>query len=244
MLLACSSPSSAYGQDPWRSTWAGAIVTEDSWLSYAGATAAPFGRIHDNGWRIRLVTGHGEFDYCELNGPGRDCLAGEIYRGRASFADILGGYLHRFGPLTVSAYLGFAVVTNDLDENSPQRSDKAAGTDIGPKLALELWYDPGGTTWFSINASGSTAHDTYAATSRTAFRLLPQLSVGTEISLHGNVLDLDDRAGILARLYARSGPFLRYTWGNSEISLSGGISGELNRGATSPYGSLTWATKF
>lgn len=247
LLLAHADPALAEDErnDPWRIAWAGGIATEDSWLLYSGATTAPFGPIDSNGVRIRATSGHGEYDYCGTYAFRGDCHHAGTYRGRATFSDVLVGYHQNLGPLTAKAFLGVSRIDNDLDPHSPQYKDVASGVEWGPKLAVELWLDPGGSTWTSLNFSGTTAHDTYSVASRTAYRIMPQLDIGSELSLDGNGMNIEgSSAGAFARLYGRSGLFLRYTWDRSELTLSGGISGEVRDMMPEPYGSLAWAAKF
>lgn len=210
--------------------WAGADATPRSWLVYSGATIAPYGDMFRNGLRLRAASGYGEYSYTgERNALERS------YTARASFGDVLVGYLHRFGPLTAKAFVGASVIQHNVRPRDP--ANPVSGIAYGPKAVTELWCNMGEAMWSSLDMSWTSAHETYAARMRSGYRVFSGVSLGAEARVDGNELDKD----------ARSGLFVRYDWSGGEVSLAGGVSGrffEDARDMTNPYATLTWLMQF
>lgn len=205
------------GSGPSKEIWAGSDVTADSWSAYSGMTAALFGPLHADGWRVRAVGGYGAYAYVKH---------GTTIHGSTSFADVLIGYHRQVGPLTVKAFGGVASENHVL---SPLDLDNAVlGADLGAKAALETWLEIGSRNWAALDLSWSSVHGgNYAARARTGYRLRPDLSIGLEGAATGNA-EYDG---------GRAGTFLRYTWSSGE--LSAGVGGSIDRsGESSGYGTL------
>jgi hypothetical protein len=229
--------ASAGDAAPKATVWSGVIASDRSWVAFSGATAAPFGDLHRPGLRLRATGGVGGYTYCFRRSA---CTDQDNLRGRATFSDVLAGYTLQNGALTTAVFVGAAFVGHDLERPAPHM---ASGPQWGPKLAVELWYDNGGPFWVSINSSATTAHNTYSWRGRAGYRVMPDLAIGPEFTIDGNGLQFA-ALGANRDVLLRSGAFARYTWANSELSVSAGIAGGLSRAETSAYGSLTWATKF
>lgn len=226
-LLASAFASSAWAQqhvEPSHELWVGAHVAGDTWFAYTGGTTAPFGNLNENGFLLRAVGGHGEYHF-----RGRQRAAtGELqplkFEDSVTFTDALAGYRFQLGSLTATAFVGLAFVDHNV--SSPPGFDAAVtGAAWGPKAQVELWYETGGMSWVALNASYTTAHDTYSVGTRSGLRLgTSGFSVGTE-------LHIDNRtaAGLdLTGAYARGGGFIRYAWDLGEISVSGGVAVDLD----------------
>jgi len=227
-LLLVSLPASAQGwltdaleradgAEPSQEIWAGADVTANSWSAYSGLTAALFGPLQSDGWRVRAVGGYGAYAY-EKHGT--------TIHGNITFADILIGYHRQFGPLTVKGFGGIASENHVL---SPLDLDNAVlGADLGAKAALETWLEIGSRNWASLDLSWSSVHGgTYAARARAGYRIRPELSLGLEGAATGNA-EYDG---------GRAGTFVRYTWSSGEFSA--GVGGSIDRsGETGGYGTL------
>lgn len=212
---------------------------------FSGGTVAPFGGLNDDGWRLRAVLGYGRYSYSgrQLSPPGQRHLT---FSDHVAFADAMLGYQRQFGALTAKGFLGLAVV--DHDPSLPDTTANVSGSEFGPKLQVELWHDPGGINWTALNASYTTAHDTYALDLRSGFRLSDRFSVGTQLTIDNQASDAIGLKGA----YARGGAFLRYTWASGEFSVSGGVAVDLDDDPasmrvdtpTEPYAGVNWLTKF
>jgi len=238
---------------PWREVWIGADATPRSWLVYSGTTVVPFGGggIHDDGARLRIASGYGEYRWL-----GRDATpTGERARGSGHvlFTDILAGYLKRFGPLTAKAFAGVALSHHDVTGLSLAGApgltpDEApiSGLDVGVKVGVELWLNVGDAGWSSLDVNWSDAHDVFSARWRGGYRVMPNVSLGLEAIANGDHRrDLgtvvDDPS--LDGLNRRGGAFVRYDWTGGEVSLAGGASWRSDDGLE-PYATATWIKQF
>lgn len=210
-----------------REMWAGADVAARSWSAYSGATLAPFGSIASDGWRLRTVGGYGAYNYggsrerSGKSGP-------HLIRGTVSFLDVLVGYHHQFGPLTLKVFTGFSAANHQL---MPVDVDNSVwGLDHGFKSMLEAWLDMTERSWASLDLVWSSAHDAYASRLRFGFTIWPELSLGVEAGAAGSA-DYDHRRG---------GAFVRYTWESGEISAAGGpsLDGSMTAGAYGTFNAL------
>jgi hypothetical protein len=197
---------------PWREVWAGADVGSHVWLLYTGTTLSPFAGIHDEGLKLRVLSGYGGYSYEGLRrGPGN---VPELHKfsAESAFTDLLAGYLFRFGPLTAKAFAGVSAINHGIRPFDPE--NEVQGLDWGAKGVVELWLDVHPDWWVSLDTSFTTAHETFASRLRAAYRLQPELSLGLEAGFDANALDQGARAGL----------FLRYEWDGGEISASAGIT--------------------
>lgn len=234
------TPDTSKAEDPVVEIWTGVSATENTWLTYEGITWAPVGSLYSEGWRLRAVEGYGQYRYshaaaCKLDDycHGRS----QNYNGAILFVDALVGYQKHIGELTAHAWLGVSYIDHTI--RPFDSSNATIGPEIGIKGALELWYDPGGLYWFSLNGSFTTAHDTYAIHSRTGFRLSENWSAGPELALDATSIDTVDIDGA----FARSGAFVRYTWSGGELSASGGLARDVEASMT-PYATINLAVRF
>lgn len=247
-----------------REVWAGADISSNVWLAYSGVTVAPWSGVHDNGWRFRTAGGYGEYSYKKTpsDDPLLDGKRSLNPHARTYFADILVGYLQRFGELTAKAFVGASIISHEIAPLDPETV--AIGEEIGVKGVLELWLNIGDRGWGSLDLSWSSAHNTRAARGRIGYRVWPKLSLGLEgginVDAQGecrlgeasgsecvpNDGDPIERADLMD--YARGGAFARYEWERGEVSLSAGVLGDsfANRGEAeiSPYVTVNWLTQF
>jgi hypothetical protein len=119
----------------WRETWSGVDAAKDNWLIYSGVTVAPWGHIHEAGWRMRLAGGYGQYSYSGDRG-----IAGipqlQTFEAATYYGDALIGYQERYGPLTAKAFVGISYVTHRIAPFDPE--NLVYGGDFGVKGALEL----------------------------------------------------------------------------------------------------------
>lgn len=264
-LLAVIPAASAEEPSPrrWREVWAGADVSSNVWLVYSGVTVAPWSGIHDDGFRFRAAGGYGQYHY-EDKRLHAGAVRQDGFDADTSFADVLAGYLVRFGPLTVKGFAGVSFITHDIQPFDDETV--AIGPDWGPKGVLELWLNMGEKAWGSLDLAWSGAHDTRSARLRTGYRMMPQISAGLEAAINvdnqGECRMADDTAQGCRRNYeevkesdpkslldySRAGLFVRYEWAGGEISASAGLlRPEFDPAAVedlAPYGTVNWIMQF
>lgn len=235
---------------PWREVWIGADATKNTWLVYSGMTLSPFSHIHEDGLRVRFTAGYGQYDYSGFRRvadpnnchPVLGCLpVSRLFQFEAitQYADILVGYLKRFGELTAKVFIGAAYSSHQIGPRDPE--NEVQGDEWGVKGGIELWLNLGENAWTSLDTYYSTAHDTYSGRARFGYRILPTLSIGPEAGFNGHVVD--DQADDLAYSRGRAGFFARYEWAGGEISGAGGLSSDIDE-ETTPYVTLNWMTRF
>lgn len=242
-------------QPLWREVWAGADVSSNVWLIYAGATVAPFGGIHDNGLRLRAVTGYGQYSYFGAAPTNR------TFAATTAFGEVLAGYLYRYNSLTMKAFAGVSFIDHDIAPFDAENISISG--DAGIKGVLEFWYNSSPKAWSSLDLSFTTAHDTASARMRSGYRLWPQLSVGVEggINIDGQAqckmrlptqkgCQLNANDGDMKSVFdfGRTGLFARYEWTGGEVSLAAGALGQFMQddGTVSldPYATANWILQF
>lgn len=189
--------------------WAGAEAFARVWALYAGGNYAPFGSVRQDGIRVRVVTGYGQYSYVSSRWTGTHKQDFEFH-GVSSFADVLAGYHKQLGSLTIKVLGGITLSDRAVDD--PETLN--AGTETGAKALLELWWNVNDRTWTSLDLSWTTLENVYGARARLGWRAWPALSLGMEGGALGNQ---DYQIG-------RVGGFVRYEWANAELSLSSGVA--------------------
>lgn len=153
------SPTSE-GPAPTRfEVWSGAQVFGRVWSLYSGGMYAPFGSIREDGLRLRVVAGYGDYG-----------------SGTLSFADLLIGYHKQLGPLTLKVLAG---VTADHRVDDEQQFS-LHGPEPGGKVALEAWWNVTDQAWLSTDVSWSSLDTAYSSRVRLGWRLGPAFSAGLE----------------------------------------------------------------
>jgi len=202
----------------------GAQIAARSWSIYSGTTVVPFGSVQDDGWRIRIVGGYGQYRY-EGARIVSNVQQAVQYDGRQGFGEFLIGYQWRRGPLTLKGFIGAGAVghvISPLDPDSPM-----TGTHTGVAGALEAWYNLTDTVWLSANLGASSVFDTAKADLRLGYRLTPKFDLGIE----GAVSHYPHYGT------QRIGAFAQHRWGRAELRASAGLNqdSENNRGL---YGAI------
>jgi Cellulose biosynthesis protein BcsS len=214
----------------WREVWAGADVTSHVWLVYSGVTIAPYSDMFSDGLRLRSAAGYGGYTYTGNRGT-----QVQGFKANTQFADFLVGYLKRLGPLTAKAFVGVSSIRHDV--RPYDAANPVQGLAIGPKGVAELWLNMGSDAWSSLDASWTSAHQTYSGRLRSGYRIVGDLSLGAEARIDGNALDRDARGGL----------FVRYAWTGGEVSLAGGVSGrflEDARDVRDGYATANWLMQY
>lgn len=203
-------------------TWVGAEANSNAAALYGGMAWAPFGDVRADGLRLRAGGGRGWYRY----NSGAARIVGE-----ATFSEWLAGYQANLGTLTVKAFAGVAtdahaLVPADLDNS-------LAGGATGAKVVLETWINLAPKLWSAIDLAWTQAHSTYAGRARLGWRVGDNVSVGVEAASFGNV---ESDGG-------RGGGFVRLEWQDGEVSLTGGVTGNI-RAPDTPYGQVNLTTRF
>ncbi len=245
----------------WREVWSGADASRNEWLVYSGITVAPFGHIHEEGWRLRLAGGYGGYKYLGNRSITEEADT-QHFTAQTFFTDILAGYLVKWGPLTAKAFAGVAIIGHNISPVDPENI--AIGDEMGAKAALEFWLNVGPDAFASLDLGWSTAHDTRSARSRIGYRMSPRFSVGLEAGINidaqgdcdlgwSDAADCDgqfqfDTANTTLLDFSRGGGFVRYEWDGGEISASagvaGGIIGSRDSDGADPYVTINYITQW
>lgn len=214
---------------PRHELFSGVGLTSNSIFGYAGAVWA-FGRsVEAPGPRIKALTGVGGYDYS----GGLPAVAGPVnFDGDVTLAQILAGYQWRRGAWTVKAYAGAGFETHDLSPNDPANS--VNGNQFGVMGQLELWRNLGEAGWLSLDASYADVFGSYWTQLRLGRRMHKRISAGVEAGAQGNE-DYDS---------GRAGGFLRTHMGGSELTVSGGFSGEYHSNDFGGYATVGLYRKF
>lgn len=206
--------------------WSGADAIRHSWSTYSGVNWSPFGKIAQDGLRVRLSGGYGEYRY-----PGSIGGRTETIYGTAAFADLLVGYQWGLGALTLKAFGGATFdghVLTPFDGNNPVNANAT-----GAKGVVEGWLNINPATWAQVDLAYGTAHASYNSRLRVGHRIANGLSIGVEGGGFGNAASDNGRLG----------GFARYDWLGGEVSVSGGVSGDI-AAPRNPYGTLVYLMKF
>jgi hypothetical protein len=206
--------------------WVGAEVARRAWSVYSGLTWAPLGSISADGLRFRASGGSGAYRYDGSIGG----VPTSIY-GTPAFADLLVGYQMGFGALTLKAFVGASFDAHELEPYD--KANALAGSSTGVKGALEGWLNVTPEAWAAVDLAATTAHSNYSTRLRLGYRVLQGLSLGVEAGAFGHV----------EGNFGRVGALVRYDWAGGEISVSGGVTGNLDRPST-PYVAIMYLAKF
>jgi hypothetical protein len=232
--------ASGEASQPHFEIWSGGQAYAHVWSLYSGATVAPFGGIQDDGWRLRLVAGHGADQYSGPRSVGAGPPVVYEFKGTGSFADLLLGYHRQIGVVTLKVYAGVSFADREVTPSDPE--SVIHGTGIGGKVALETWWNLSDHAWTSVDIAWGSLYRSYSGRARLGWRLTPALSLGLEAGAAGN-LEGD---------VAHAGGFIRYEWTAGELSASAGATSDgllygigpsLARSAT-PFVTVNWLSRF
>lgn len=209
---------------------AGADATAHGWSIYSGLTASIGGSLLENGWRIRLGGGYGEYAYSSTRWTGSTVVV-VPFDGTVTFADALVGYQQRWGALTLKLFAGVVAQHNGVTPIDFESSVR--GTRWGGKGALEAWLDIGADAFGQLDLTYATLHESYGARLRLGYKFTPQLSVGPEAGVNGNI-DYDS---------GRIGAFVRYDAALGEVSISAGAAADRSE-VTGGYATINALLRF
>jgi hypothetical protein len=217
-------------QHPTQELSAGADVTSHAWSVYSTFTATFGSDVRRDGWRYRLVSGYGQYDYSSSRWTGASVVT-VPFDGTVTFADALLGYQKSMGAMTVKLFAGAAMQHHEVTPFDVASS--VQGLEWGAKALIETWVDLGEQSYGQLDLSYTTVFQSYSARARLGYRFWPHVSLGLEGALAGNA---DYDAG-------RGGAFVRYEWVAGEVSLSGGVAADRSE-VTGAYGTLNALFRF
>lgn len=203
-------------------TWGGAQIVGSDWSVYTGTSAALFGNLDSDGWRLRVTGGYGRYRY---DGSGKR------FHGQHGFGDVLLGYKAQFGDLTLKGFAGVASAGHTVNPFDPDND--AVGFSYGGIGAIEGWFNYSDQLWLSADSSYSTVFDQFDATLRVGYVALPGTSLGIEAGALGN----SDYSA------ARLATFARYAWSRGDARLSLGASADRDEDVE-PYAAISVSLKY
>lgn len=202
---------------PSREAWIGAESTANVWSLYSGLTWAPLGSVREDGWRVRMVGGYGQYKFDPTS------------HGASAFGEIFGGYHWTLGALTLKAFVGATfegAVSADLANPFLDRL-------VGGKGVIEAWQNLGELDWAAVDLAWSSTHESIHARLRLGHRVTSSLSLGVEAAAFSSTAGETVRGGGLAR----------YEWDAGEVSISGGALRDQIHPAT-PYATVVYLSRF
>lgn len=225
----------------WREVWTGGDAMRDVWLLYTGITLAPWSaHVYDPGWRLRVQSGTGQYDYT-LEEDG----AAHVYRGSVNYVDALAGYHWRTGGLTAKIFAGVSFIEHDVRPGASR--GRVVGAEWGPKAAAELWLDVAPGQWTSLNINFTTAHNTASARWRYGVAMMEGFSLGPELRIDTNAGLFEGYGDLFDEYEGRAGLFAVYRWDTYEVTVAGGIAAYI-KGTSgeeiTPYATVNLLTQF
>lgn len=229
VMLATWTPGCAHAQsnvdEPTFDLFSGSDVTANTNSAYVGGSYAFGNSLYGSGFRLKAAGGYGFYDYGGVATFGGATLDARV-AGRQNFAEAALGYQLRMGFATIRSYLGVQTGDHHLTPNDP--GNPVRGRETGPKATIETWFDLGRSAWVSSDASYTTAFDEYRASVRVGRRLGPKVAIGLESAAIGNA----------AYDEGRGGGFVELRFGNTAMTISGGVSGDYLEREPSGYAAV------
>jgi Cellulose biosynthesis protein BcsS len=158
--------------------------------------------------------------------PGNDGEVPTTFDGEDAFLSALVGYQFRPGRLIVKLFAGIEAEDQHIVPHDP--NNLVQGSELGLRLQAETWFDISPRVFLSADAAYGTAFQEYCGLARFGLRLKPRLSLGLEGGALGNE---EYDAG-------RGGGFVRLNFHDTEVTLSGGFTGNYLEETPSGYVAL------
>lgn len=212
-LAASSNKASKTERElPRREFSSGIDYTPHSWFAYTSIVWAPGEGLDRTGLRLRAMAGHGRYDYDSQRAVAGSLVATE-FSGNVSLGELMAGYAWESGALWLKSYVGVSYADHRLTPDDPQNEIK--GAKFGVKGQIEAWLRVTRRSWLSADASLSSPFSDYWAQMRFGTDIGRIVTIGPEAALLGNREFSAERAG----------GFMRFRFGKSQLTLSGGLSG-------------------
>jgi len=225
-LCLFAAVASAQSDAPRTEIFTGFEASDNYASGYVGAGYA-FGKagLYERGFRLRAVGAFGRYHY-----DGTLLTEGvyvpTTFDGEDAFLSALIGYQFRPGRLIVKLFAGLEAEDQHIVPHDPNNS--VQGREVGLRLQAETWLDVSPRFFLSADTSYGTAFQEYCALARLGLRVRPRLSLGLEGGALGNE---EYNAG-------RGGGFARLNFRETEVTLSGGFTGNYLEDEPSGYVAL------
>lgn len=218
-----SSSTQAGPKAPTGEFFAGGVLTENTWISWAGVVKSLSASLYEEGWRIRLLGAYGRYGF-ETNGQPN-------FANPALF-EITPGYQFKTGPVISKIFVGLHGEHHKIA--NPDPDNKANGMGYGAKIISENWIDLPKNSFASLDASFSSLNTSYQGMLRAGSAYFyRQLTLGPEMQILGNEEYYQFRAGLFGR------------WKQPGGSLEASIGYALDYDEKStPYASVSWLRRF
>lgn len=219
LCAVAAAPAAAGGDAPTTEIFTGIGVEDNSTQGYVGAGFA-FGKgLYAPGWRLRAVGAFGGYDYQSALGGRSDFT----FDGQDAFGAALIGYQFGASAAIFRIFAGIEGENQDITPHDPNNS--VQGSAVGLRLQAESWFDLSARSFLSVDAAYGTAFQEYWSLARYGYRLRPWLAMGVEGGLLGNE---EYDAG-------RGGGFFRFNLLATELTISGGFTGNYLESEPSGY---------
>jgi hypothetical protein len=197
--------------------WVGAQAFHRLWSLYSGTMFAPFGSVREDGVRLRVVGGYGDYT-----------------TGTMAFADLLLGYHKQLGSLTIKFLAGLTAE----DRHADDPSSSLDGANWGGKAVLETWWNVTDQVWLSTDLSWGSLHTSYSGRARLGWRLSADLSLGVEGGAAGALERDIARVGGFVRY--------EWATGEASLSAGMAFDGPRSdwEGTNGPFGTLSLLMRF
>lgn len=215
---------------PTQELYGGADASVHAWSIYTGTTVAPFGTIRANGLRLRSAAGYGAYRYSSPRWDGARRYR-VPFQGQQATADVLIGWQQAFGPWILKGFAGSTLENHAITPIDEE--NRVQGGRLGVKVALETWLSLGDWAFVQTDLAWSTPFAAHTARVRAGYRLHPIWSVGLEGAVVGNANYQSARTGVFVRVESNIG----------EVSISGGLSSDLDANIN-PYGAISLLWRF
>lgn len=215
--------------DRFYEVFSGIDATPSSLFGYAGVVRGLGRPVSDRGFRLKVVTGTGWYDYDTslpaFSGPVN--VTGDVF-----LAEFMVGYQFRRGEWTAKLYGGMTYESHELSPKDP--ANPVRGSRAGVTGQVELWKNFGSKNWLSLDAGYTDTFGGYRSQIRFGHRVGSRFTVGVEGAVLGNEDYNSGRGGLFARTHFKS----------CEITLTGGLSGDEYSSDAGIYGTFGVDKKF
>jgi hypothetical protein len=218
--------ASAQSDQPRTEIFTGFEASDNYASGYVGGSyALSKTGLYEPGFRLRAVGAYGRYHY-DGTLPGNDGEVPTTFDGEDAFLSALVGYQFRPGRLIVKLFAGIEAEDQHIVPHDP--NNLVQGSELGLRLQAETWFDISPRVFLSADAAYGTAFQEYCGLARFGLRLKPRLSLGLEGGALGNE---EYDAG-------RGGGFVRLNFHDTEVTLSGGFTGNYLEETPSGYVAL------
>jgi hypothetical protein len=201
--------------DPWLANrvffFAGADFAQASMSAWAGAVAAPFGNLDEDGARFKVAGSGGGYAY-------RAGALGEN-EGRYVSGEALAGWRKSFDAIVITTYLGGYGERQRL--RAPDPGNPATGSRFGAKAAVEVYARVWERFIVTTCISAATVYGTYNARAMVLRELTPAIAFGVDAALLGNERYQETRSGLAAQ----------FTFERRIVTIAVGLADNSDKGA-------------